>query len=87
MLSLFLDAVKMLKINKCDALKIASPEIKNIPLIEECLKTNLPIIISTGYCEKKDIDRAYSLINEHKKNHLGYCTVYQNIQRKLEIQI
>ena len=67
----FLDAVKMLKINKCDALKIASPEIKNIPLIEECLKTNLPIIISTGYCEKKDIDRAYSLINEHKKKSFG----------------
>jgi N,N'-diacetyllegionaminate synthase len=67
----FLDAIDILKKNKCDALKIASPEIKNIPLVEKCLNTKLPIIISTGYCEKKDIDRVYSLIKKNKKNSFG----------------
>ena len=63
----FLDAVKLLKKNKCDALKIASPEIKNIPLIKECIKTKLPVIISTGYCEKKDIDKIYPFIKKSKQ--------------------
>ena len=67
----FLDAVKILEKNKCDALKIASPEIKNIPLITECLKTKLPIIISTGYCNKKDTDRVHSMISKNKKKSYG----------------
>jgi Sialic acid synthase len=44
----FLDAIKILKKYKCDVIKIASPEIKNLALIKKAFKSNIPTIISTG---------------------------------------
>jgi N,N'-diacetyllegionaminate synthase len=61
----YTEAVNLLLENKCDILKIASPEIKNIPLIRKAVKSELPIIISTGDTNNRIIKAA---INNLKKN-------------------
>lgn len=47
-----------------DAYKIASGDITNTPLIEEVAKVGKPVILSTGYADFEDIDRAITAINE-----------------------
>ena len=72
------DAVKLLKKNKCDILKIASPEIKNLELIEHAVKTNIPVIISTGDTNLEIISRALDVVKsiKSKKNSVAllHCT-------------
>ena len=64
------DAIPLLKKNNCDVIKIASPEIKNLPLIQETIKTNLPVIISTG-------DSDLNIINDALKK-LQDCIVHRS---------
>ena len=58
-----LDIVKKIGVN---ALKIASSDITDIPLIKEIAKVNKPIILSTGMSKKSEILKAVKTIN--KKN-------------------
>ena len=69
-------AIPLLKKNNCDIIKIASPEIKNIPLIEEAIKTNLPIIISSGDSNLKIINDAVTKFKkfDNKKLAILHCT-------------
>lgn len=59
-----------------DAFKIASGEITNFELIEFCLKSKKPIIISTGMSDKKEIERTVNFIKKfnNKKIILMQCT-------------
>ncbi len=45
---------------KVAALKIASPELNHLPLVEFCASTNLPAILSSGVSMMRDIERALS---------------------------
>jgi N-acetylneuraminate synthase/N,N'-diacetyllegionaminate synthase len=40
-----------------DAIKLASPDLVNLPLLEAALATNLPLILSTGAADLDEIDR------------------------------
>ena len=46
------------------AVKIASPDITNVPLLQVAARTRLPLIISTGAADEADIDAAVSLLDE-----------------------
>jgi N-acetylneuraminate synthase/N,N'-diacetyllegionaminate synthase len=47
-----------------DAIKIASPDLVNRPLIEEAIKTNLPLILSTGAAELAEIHRTVTWVQD-----------------------
>lgn len=57
---------------KLDMLKIPSGEITNYPYLVECAKTRLPIILSTGMCELKEIKEAIKVL---KKNGTPKITI------------
>ena len=75
----------MLKLFEPDKLKVASRDLTNIPLLEALAETKIPIIISTGMADKKDLDDAISAITKYHSNlsilHClsEYPTQYQNI--------
>jgi pseudaminic acid synthase len=60
-----LTSVDFLENLNCDAYKIASPEIVDIPLIAKCARTGKPVIISTGFAELQDIELAVQTLKEN----------------------
>lgn len=68
-----------------DAIKIASPEVNHIPLLQETAKEygKTPIIISSGVSKLGDIEKAISILqgtsgvnpSEKSKNHIPYLTL------------
>ena len=54
----YLEGVELLKKYNCDIIKIASPEIKNLPLINKASRSGIPLIISTGDSSIKEIFEA-----------------------------
>ena len=71
----YLDAVNLLKKYKCDIIKIASPEIKNLPLISLASRSGIPVIISTGDSSLKEILEAKRQIlkSNYKKTAFLHC--------------
>lgn len=60
---------------KFPAIKISSGLMNNIPLIIDCAKTRLPIIISTGFAKLEEIQEALANITKfHKKVAVLKCT-------------
>ena len=51
-----------------DAVKFASADLTNTPLLEYGASKKIPLIISTGGASKLDIDRALSKINKYHNN-------------------
>lgn len=65
-----ISSLKILEKLNCPAYKIASPEITDIPLIEEAAKTKKPIILSNGLANLKDLFLAIKTIKSKKNNKL-----------------
>ena len=55
--------LELLQELKIKALKIGSDDFTNIPLIKEFLKTKLPLMLSCGMANKKEIKQTMNLIN------------------------
>lgn len=50
---------------KVDAVKIASPDAVNTPLLRAAARLNVPLLISTGTCDLKELEPAASRLHAH----------------------
>lgn len=82
-----ISSVDFLEKLNCQAYKIASPEITDIPLIEKIALTKKPIILSTGLASLKDIDLVVKTIKKkHKKFSILKCvSSYPNPLKDLNL--
>jgi 3-deoxy-D-glycero-D-galacto-nononate 9-phosphate synthase len=61
-------ALSILKLFTPDYLKIASRDMSNFPLISALGETKIPIIVSTGMSDKKDLDAVIEIISKYHSN-------------------
>lgn len=57
-----------------DAVKLASADLINIPLIDECVKANILVFLSCGGGSYDDVNRAYNRFSNKDKLVLLHCT-------------
>lgn len=57
--------LSMLRLFTPDRLKVASRDLTNLPLLERLAETRIPIILSTGMADRRDLDEALELITKH----------------------
>lgn len=57
-------AVDFLVEHGCPALKVASFELTDLPLVSHCASTGLPLIVSTGMATADEIDRAVDSVRD-----------------------
>ena len=62
------DSIDFLKKIKVDFLKIASTEIQDLPLIKKSAQTKIPLVVSTGASNIKDIFLACEAIRSYHNN-------------------
>jgi N,N'-diacetyllegionaminate synthase len=62
------DSINFLKKIKVDFLKIASTEIQDLPLIKKSAQTKIPLVVSTGASNIKDIFLACEAIRSYHNN-------------------
>ena len=62
-----IDSAKILKSINSKAIKIASEDIINYPLLKKISKLNMMVILSTGMADQKEIERAVSILKSIKK--------------------
>lgn len=66
--------LSMLKLFIPDRLKVASRDLSNLPLLHALAETGIPIILSTGMGEKKQLDEALDVITRyHEKISILHC--------------
>ena len=53
-----------------DIFKVGSGDVHNFEIIEKIIKTNKPLIISTGLCDIKDINKTIKFIDTLNKSYL-----------------
>ena len=80
----YLEGVELLKKYNCDIIKIASPEIKNLPLINKASRSGIPLIISTETVQLRKFLKLKKFTKSILPKRLFYI-VFQNIQQKLKI--
>lgn len=57
--------LSLLKLFTPDRLKVASRDLTNLPLLEALAETRIPIILSTGMADEKDLNEALAVITKH----------------------
>lgn len=57
--------LKMLNLFQPDRLKVASRDLTNLPLLDALAQTHIPMILSTGMGDKRDLDNALNVISKH----------------------
>ena len=62
-----IESAKILKSINSKAIKIASEDIINYPLLKKISKLNMMVILSTGMADQKEIERAVSILKSIKK--------------------
>jgi len=62
-----LRSARILRNLGCGALKIASPELNHVPLLQEVASYDLPLILSTGVSTLGDIERALRIVRRKKR--------------------
>jgi sialic acid synthase SpsE len=78
----------LLRLFKPDFLKVASRDLKNLPLLEVMAQTKIPIILSTGMGGKIEIENALEIVTRYHENisilHCvsQYPTEYENVNLK-----
>lgn len=66
--------MSLLKLFTPDALKVASRDLTNLPLLEVMAETKIPIILSTGMAGKKELDDALEIITKyHSEISILHC--------------
>lgn len=58
----------MLRYFSPDKLKVASRDLTNLPLLMALAETRIPIILSTGMADQRDLDDALTVITRHHDN-------------------
>ena len=80
--------LQLLNFFKPDFLKVASRDLKNLPLLDAMAQTKIPIILSTGMGGKIEIEKALEVVTKYHENisilHCvsQYPTEYQNVNLK-----
>jgi N,N'-diacetyllegionaminate synthase len=59
-----------------DAIKIASPDLVNVPLLEAVMKTRLPLLLSTGAATLEEIDATHLLLDGRPRSYLHCVSSY-----------
>lgn len=78
-------AAGMLDLFQPDRLKVASRDLANLPLLEVLADTKIPIILSLGMADKKELDEALEVITRcHENVSILHCvseypTQYKNV--------
>jgi len=68
-------AMSILKLFTPDYLKVASRDLTNLPLLDCLASTKIPIILSTGMAEQRDLDDALEVITRYHDNiSILHCT-------------
>ena len=80
------NTAKILKYKNIDFIKIGSPDFESFFLIEECLKANKPIILSTGMSDLKSIKVNLNILKNYDFALLHCCSSYppKNIEISLK---
>jgi len=60
--------LSMLKLFSPDRLKVASRDLSNLPLLAAMAETKIPIILSTGMADRRDLDLALDTITKYHSN-------------------
>ncbi len=74
---------------KCDFIKIASMDFNNYDLVNDSCKIKLPLIISTGFATKKELDYGLKFIKKRRKKNITilHCvSVYPPLETMMNLK-
>ena len=80
-------SVDLIKKHNYSIIKIASCSFNDWPLLEKVVKTNKPIIVSTGGAELDEVDKVVSFLSHRKKTFsIMHCVgEYPTIEKNLQL--